>query len=319
MNRTIAKFRLVVIFGVFAVLFGTACDPASHSQGGRLTTNAERSAEYGPPIVVGTIGSSDIKESSGLAASQCQADVFWTHNDSGGGPFIYALNATGNRVGTWKMAETNGGDWEGAAVYKSRTGECFVYIGSIGNNELKRSEHTIYRFKEPAVPESTVGSDKESVADTGQVEKLQYSYPDGRHNAETLMVHPETEDIYVLSKNLDSPSRVYKIKPRFETGSTLEAEMIAEITVPSVPNGFLTGGDISPDGTRVVVCDYLAAYEFKLPTGARSFDDVWKSKPAVIQLGEREQGEAIGFSADGRSIIATSEKKNSPMIVVKRL
>ncbi len=85
-----------------------------------------------------------------------------------------------------------------------------------------------------------------------------------------------------------------------------------------MPNGFLTGGDISPDGKRVIVCDYFSAYEIVLPESAKNFDDIWKEKPSVIQLGEREQGEAVSYSADGKSILATSEKKNSPIIEVKR-
>jgi hypothetical protein len=35
-------------------------------------------------------------------------------------------------------------------------------------------------------------------------------------------------------------------------------------------------------------------------------------------MGGREQGEAVSYSADGNSIFATSEKKNSPIIEVKR-
>jgi hypothetical protein len=85
----------------------------------------------------------------------------------------------------------------------------------------------------------------------------------------------------------------------------------------------LTGGDISPDGTRVVLCDYLAAYELSLPaalssSSAGGFDAVWKQTPLVIELGEREQGESICYGEDGSSVFATSEKRPSPLIEVKR-
>ena len=93
---------------------------------------------------------------------------------------------------------------------------------------------------------------------------------------------------------------------------------IADFSVPAVPNGFLTGGDISPDGMRVVVCDYFSAYEIILPKGKQNFDEIWTQKPLMVELGERNQGEAVAYSADGKSIFATSEKKNSPLIEVKR-
>ena len=79
----------------------------------------------------------------------------------------------------------------------------------------------------------------------------------------------------------------------------------------------LTGGAISPDGKRVIICDYSSAYELQLGT-MTNFDDVWKQKPVPVNLGERKQGEAVTYSADGGSVFATSEKKNSPVIEVKR-
>jgi hypothetical protein len=88
--------------------------------------------------------------------------------------------------------------------------------------------------------------------------------------------------------------------------------------VPAVPNGYLTGGDISPDGSRVVLCDYSAAYELILPAGAASFDSIWSQRPTPIDLGERMQGEAVSYAAEGRSIFATSEKKRPPLIQAKR-
>ena len=97
-----------------------------------------------------------------------------------------------------------------------------------------------------------------------------------------------------------------------------KTEKIGSVSVPAIPNGFLTGGEISPDGKRIILCDYFAAYEIILPKGSKKFDDIFKESVTKIELGEREQGEAICYSADGKKIYATSEKKNSPMIRVER-
>jgi hypothetical protein len=96
------------------------------------------------------------------------------------------------------------------------------------------------------------------------------------------------------------------------------AARIADLEVPSVPVGLLTGGDISPDGKRIVLCDYLDGYELILPDGDSAFDDIWKQKPIEIDLGERDTGEAVAYSADGRSIFATTEGKNAPIIELDR-
>ena len=44
-----------------------------------------------------------INESSGIAASRCQKNIFWVHNDSGDDAFIFAINAAGDDLGTWKI------------------------------------------------------------------------------------------------------------------------------------------------------------------------------------------------------------------------
>ncbi len=108
-----------------------------------------------------------------------------------------------------------------------------------------------------------------------------------------------------------------QLSKNYDLNKTNRLEKIADFTVPAFPNGFLTGGEISPDGKRVIVCDYFAAYEIILPEKAKSFDEIWREKPSIVELGERAQGEAVCYSVDGKSVFATSEKKNSPIIQVK--
>jgi len=50
------------------------------------------SSGYGAPVHLVNLENQSIKESSGIAASRRNAGIFWTHNDSGDGPFIYAFD-----------------------------------------------------------------------------------------------------------------------------------------------------------------------------------------------------------------------------------
>jgi len=79
--------------------------------------------------------------------------------------------------------------------------------------------------------------------------------------------------------------------------------------------GGITGGDISPDGGRVVLSDYLGAYEASLPAGA-AFDGIWRREFRGIPIGLGLQVEGVCYRADGRAIIATSEGKPCPVIEV---
>lgn len=311
-KRTIANYSAFVISAVLIYSSLSAC--AALSVGPQLPLD---DGKYMPPIIVGKIEDKDISESSGIAASKCTADVLWTHNDSGNEPLIYALGTSGKSLGSWRIPGVENTDWEDIAEYKDSKGKCFIYIGEIGDNKQKRSVHEIYRISEPTI-ESENSTDKKTPLATSSAGIIRFSYPDGDHNAESLMVHPALGDIYIVTKRVNGPAGVYRIKPDFDSKGVLMAVKVAEIAVPSVPNGLLTGGDISPDGKRVVLCDYFSGYEYTLPEESSNFDDVWKQKPDVIDIGKRDGGEAVCYSADGNSIFATSEGKKPPLIQIVR-
>ena len=315
-NKTIAKFGCVVILFVFASVLITGCSHAS-SSGKYEVNSSEFSTEYGKPVTIGRIESSEITESSGIATSLCQPDVMWTHNDAGDDAFIFALNSKGKHLGTWLVAAAKNDDWEDMAAYKDPTGTCYLYVADIGNNKLDRSELKIYRIKEPVITASGETSTKKSPLATSPADSLSFKYSDTPHNAETMLVQPQTGDIYVLTKRLDGPSLVFKMPPQFGSPSVIRAERVGEVALPAVPNGLLTGGAISPDGRRAVICDYSSGYELALK-GTEAFDEIWKQRPVPVDLGDRKQGEALTFTADGQAIIATSEKKNAPLIEVRR-
>lgn len=304
--KTIAKISIFVIsLGIFS-----GCHSVVSSDKQQKNDNEALSADYEKPVVVGKIESKEISESSGIASSRCQSNVFWTHNDSGHKNEIFALDENGKNLGKWTVSGAKNTDWEDISLFKNANGECFLYIGDIGNNSRKRGELTIYRVREPKV------SGESSATETAQ--EIKITYPEFRHDAETLMIHPISGDIYILSKRLSGAAAVYKLKNDFDLTKTNTLEKLTDFSVPAIPNGFLTGGDISPDGKRVITCDYFNAYEIILPEKAKNFDDIWTQKPKIVELGDRQIGEAVTYSEDGKSILATSENKSSPFIRVKR-
>jgi hypothetical protein len=319
LKKTISENSIFVILITVYCLISTGCFSVS-SQLEKNSNKPDGNAlnEFGKPKVSGKIASAEITESSGLAASRCQPDVFWTHNDSGDRAFIFAINSKGARLGTFLVKGAKNIDWEDIALFKDAGGECFLYIGDIGNNSRTRGELTVYKVEEPRVSAADKNSSKKNPKLTETAEIIKIEYPDFRHDAETLMVHPQTGDVYILTKRLSGAAGVYKLPKNYDAGKTNRLEKIADFTVPAVPNGFLTGGDIAPDGHRAVICDYFGAYEIVLPETAENFDEIWRQTPQIIELGERAQGEAVCYAADGSSIFATSEKANSPFIEVRR-
>ena len=312
-SKTIAKFSLFVIWLVVSAAIFSGC--ISHSQN---LSRKNASDLFQPPKVIGRLASPDITEASGIAFSKCQPDVFWTMNDSGDDAFIYAFNSAGANLGTWRVAGAKNNDWEDIAEFKDAKGQCFVYVADIGDNGGKRDFRTIYRVSEPLVSAESKDKTRTNALVTAPADSLTYSTDAMKMDSETLLVHPTTGDIYVLTKSRKDPAFVFKINPSFGSSDIQKAVRIAEIKVPSVPFGLLTGGDISPDGRRVVLCDYLDGYEMTLPARANSFDDIWKQQPVEIDLGDRDTGEAVGYGNDGNTIYATTEGKGAPIIELIR-
>ncbi|MBX3293230.1 MAG: hypothetical protein KF881_10130 [Acidobacteria bacterium] len=308
---TIPKYCSIVISALLAIFSGAGC---AFDSG---TAAEPRSTDFDAPQISGTIRSQDVNESSGVAASKCQSGVFWTHNDSGDGPFIYAFDPKGENLGTWRVAGAENVDWEDMATARTRDGRCFLYIADAGNNKLDRDVLVIYRVEEPVVTDTNTGGRKQDAATTAAAESMRFRYPDKVQDAETLMVDQNTGAIWVLTKRLNEPSNIYKLRWSNDI-EVVTAEKVGTLSVPAVPNGLLTGGDISSDGRRAIVCDYARAYELTLPVDAASVDEIWKQAPKPVDLGKRQAGEAVAYFSDASSILATSEKLNSPIITARR-
>ncbi|MGE3946880.1 MAG: hypothetical protein AB7H86_09395 [Blastocatellales bacterium] len=298
------KSASLLIVAIFSLCSGYSRPPET------IQTSAEKIADLEEEAV---------RESSGLAASRRNRGILWTHNDSGDGPFIYAFDAGGRKRGVWRVTGARARDWEDMAVGPGpKRGASYIYIGDIGNNGLRTRELTIYRIPEPAVVDADALSSTKSPRQTESAEAFRFVYPAGAHDAEALLVHPLSGDLYIVTKPSSGGSPlVFKASAPLRSGPPVRLKQIASLKLASPPfdiiAGKITGGDISPDGLRVVLCDYLQGYEFRLPRAA-GFDAIWKQRPRRFNLGQRRQGEAVAFSADGKSILATSEGSPCPLI-----
>ena len=267
---------------------------------------------YGQPVVVAHLEDQSIAESSGLAASRLAPGLFWTHNDTRGGAVVHAFDRQGKSRGAWRVAGASVVDWEDIAAGPGPGGRPYLYVGDIGDNDNNRAEVVVYRFPEPAVTDSAAPSETEAA------ESVRLKFPDGPRDAETLLVHPRTGDIYVVNKTNTEAAGVYKLAAPRQFSGTHTLERVGSISRQGMMGKWFTGGDISPDGRRVVLCDNAGAYELELPAGNSNFDAVWSQPLAPVPLGERKQGEGVAYSHDGSSLFATSERLPTPLIEVAR-
>ena len=256
-------------------------------------------------------------ESSGLTVSRTTPRAYWTHNDSGGGPFIYSFDDTGAPFGVFRVTGANARDWEDMASGPGpQRDKSYLYLGDIGDNNGVRPEIVVYRVLEPTLTAATRKFTKKQPGTTEPAEAIRLRYPDGKFDAEALLVHPTTGRIYIVTKVVIANPIVYEAAPPFTAGKTITMTRLGEVRVPSLFGGVITGGSISPDGRHVALCDYFQGYELVLPAGSTNFNEIWKQRMVGFDLGKRKQGESITYRLDGKALLATSEGKTSPLIQV---
>lgn len=313
---------------VFVLLCVSACHQVAVSEdarsGGRSSrqtgaNDTGRVDGYGPPSKLGTLAAKEISESSGIVSSRTTPGRYWTHNDSGDGPFLYAFDDHGAPRGVWRVTGAAARDWEDiAAGPGSSRGTNYLYLGDIGDNRGAREEIKVYRVAEPLITPADASSSKAAPVASKDAEVIRLRYPDGAHDAEALLVHPQTGNIYIVTKVPLGNPQVFEAQAPLNTTATTTLKRVGEINLPGFFGGLITGGDISPDGLRVALCDYDQGYELVLPDANTPFSQIWTQTLNAIDLGERKQGEAIGYRLDGRALLATSEGKRAPLIQVLR-
>jgi hypothetical protein len=252
---------------------------------------------FSSQIDLGALEYSGIKEASGMAASRRNPDVFWTHNDSGDANRIYAFNGRGRHLGVYTIDGASARDWEDICAGPGpQAGVSYLYIGNIGDNAAGAQIKYIYRIPEPAVSASQAPV---NVTLTGAA-TISYQYPDGPRDAETLMLDPQTRDLYVVSKR-EAQVRVYRAPyPQSLTSvNTLQYAC-------TLGFDWAVGGDISPDGSEILIKKYSKMYYWRrLPgqTIAEALSEAPLSPPYVPEV----KSEAVAWRADGGGYYSVSE------------
>ncbi|HEV2149960.1 MAG TPA: hypothetical protein VGR37_21360 [Longimicrobiaceae bacterium] len=235
----------------------------------------------------------EVDESSGLAESRRTPGVFWTHNDSGGDPVLFAVDARGRLLGTVTVAGAENRDWEDVATGPCPAGTC-LYVADTGDNEGDRRTVHVYRIPEPAP----------NAGATAPAERITLRYPRVAHDAEAIFVLPDGA-LYLVTKGRRSPVEVYRAPAPLQAGGEVVLQRVGRLSTeePGRINQ-VTGAAATPDGKRVVVRTYTGLYLFRTEELLRG-DDPAAERVDLAGLGE-PQGEAVEIRADG-TVFLTSE------------
>lgn len=284
-----------------------------------VAAGAPSDRAYLPGTLLATLPE-DVPETSGITDGARDDGVLFTHNDSSALPIdpsnaqVFATTYDGDLVATLQLVGIPAVDVEDIAWGPGADGAPHLFVADIGDNFTIRPQIAVYVLPEPELDPATRGATVEVV----DVATYTLSYPGPRHDAETLLVHPSTGAITVVTKTTTGVSRIFTAPPPpaaggaavlTETG-TLDLSRVAvrDSYNEAFPDNELqvTGGEISPDGAHVVLRTYTEGHEWPLGADGDVAAAV-EATPVNVVIPEEQQGEAIGYRRDLGGLLTTSE------------
>jgi hypothetical protein len=166
-------------------------------------------------------------------------------------------------------------------------GDGEVWVGDIGDNTESRDTIQV-----APVP---VGPSHRDV----DVPSYDLAYPDGPHNAETLMTDPATGRLYVATKEVFGGT-LYAAPTRLSPDHLNRLEPVGAVLPIATDGAFLA------DGKHLVVRNYSSAVVYAFPS---------LTKVAQFELPDQEQGEGLAVDTDG-TLLLSSEGVHSPVLRV---
>ena len=246
-----------------------------------------------------------LKEISGIVESRRFPGHYYVHNDSGDSARVFVIDRTGKVCTEIKLAGATNRDWEDIAIAPgARPNEWDVCVGEIGDNQSRHPSIRIYRFPEPASLDTT----------TIEITPATYEfrYPGGPQNAEALAVHPVTGNAYILTKNTDGCSDIFRLGAPWPQMGITELAPVGRLRPAAENLGVVTtvtAADIAANGKQLVIRSYVTAFEYRLPetTQRADFESIFKVEPVRIAAPAESQGESICYSLDADFVLTISE------------
>lgn len=243
----------------------------------------------------------NVTESSGLAVSRRRDGYFWTHNDSGDGPRLYAFNSRGEATGQVHLSAADSLDWEDMASFADE-GTPRLLVADCGDNGALRDTIALYLIDEPDPRKSTLAR---------RPQIIQVRYPDGPKDCEAAGVDTHRRQVVLITKSALPLAGIYVVPlpPRADRSSRgpVTAKRIGTLPLPMV-----TAMDISDPSGDIHLVSYFQAFRFPCTHRDMPIAQQLKQLPVAGDLPRWKQIEAIAIDGQGNAWV-TSEGDKAPL------
>lgn len=238
----------------------------------------------------------EVRESSGLARSTLDDGLFWSHNDAGNSPHIFAFDEEGTLRGQVRVTGAELVDWEDIESGPCDGGGC-LYIGDIGDNDAERDSITVYRVAEPPT----------GAAETDPAVALHARFPDGPQDAEGLFLDGSGTP-HLITKGRRGRIALYRWPASTIPGETVTLVRVRDLfPEPRDELDRVTAATATPDRRWVGVRTYRALYLYP----AQALLGGGPIEPAVVDLSAlaQPQGESLVLADDGAVWLSSEAEK----------
>lgn len=230
-------------------------------------------------------------EASGMVDSRNIPGHIWTHEDGLNPNEIILINHQGQLVKKFQLPIFNR-DWEDLGIGPGpQNGVNYLYIADIGDNATQWEQCHIYRFAEPKSVNEEVGA----------IDKITFKYPDGKFDAECILVDPTTKDIYIVTK-MDLNVRLYQLPYPQSTTETITAKFLR-----TIPYNLITSGSVASDGKQIIIRSYFVLFYFIKKDNETIADALGRASDLKLPYKIEPQGEAVCFDRNDKGYFTISE------------
>jgi len=242
-----------------------------------------------------------LNETSGI--EKTGANIFWSHNDSGGQPALYKFDSSGTLLKTLTISNATNVDWEDLALDSLNN----MYVGDFGNNNNNRSVANsnglkIYKISNP---NSISGTTVNAGIINFEYADRNFSAPANNHNFDMEGFFHFNDSLHLFTKNRTSPTNGW-IKHYV-------LPCIPGTFIASVVDSFNNGGvricsaDISPNKKRVALLANDKIWLFSCFKGSK-FISTGTNTVLTLPLTQKE---SVVFATD--SIIYITDEFTNPI------
>jgi hypothetical protein len=227
-----------------------------------------------------TITDLRITQSSGLARDP-GGNLYWTANHSGAGGVAYGLTTKGKVRGSLSF-RAQPQDVEAVAVHGDR-----LYVADIGDNKAKRKHVTVYYLNHPRATGLTVA-----------YHSWDLRYPDGAHDAKTLLVNGSGR-MFIVTKG--TKGGIYEAPKSPSRGTVNKLARVGDGPAQ------VTDGTFLPGGKSIA----LLSHTLVTLIDAQTYATV-----ATAPIPHQPQAESLTVSLNGKSLLVGSEGKKSKVYAI---